>query len=111
MKVHSMLGPGLLEGAYRDFVVHELRRCGRAVQSEVTLPVVYDGVRIEVAYRVDMIVERIVVVELKAVATVLPIHKAQLLSYLRLGGYPAGLLINFHVVRLKHGITRMVNDL
>ena len=111
MKVHSTLGPGLLESAYRDFVIHELKKCGLAVQSEVGLPVVYDGVRIEAAYRVDMIVEGTIVIELKAVATLLPIHKAQLLSYLRLGGYPAGLLINFHVVRLKHGITRMVNDL
>jgi GxxExxY protein len=79
------------------------------VLSEVKLPVVYDGLRIDLGYRVDLIVEGVVVVELKAVSKIAPAHEAQLLSYLKLGSYPVGLLINFHSARLKHGIKRMVN--
>ena len=109
MKVHAVLGPGLLEGAYEACLAHELRKRGLTVASQVALPVVYDGVRIDVGYRVDVLVEGLVVVELKAVDRVLPIHQAQLLSYLKLGGYRLGLLINFHVLHLRDGIKRMVN--
>jgi GxxExxY protein len=109
IKVHSALGPGLLESAYRTCLVHVIRSRGLRVASECPRPVVFDGVRIEVGYRIDLLVEDVVVVEVKAVQKLLPIHLAQLLSYLKLGGLPVGLLINFHVARLLHGIKRMVN--
>lgn len=109
MKVHSKVGPGLLESAYHAFLRHELLRRGMRVRSEVRLPVEYDGVRIECAYRLDLLVEESVPVELKTVGLLLPLHSAQLRSYLKLGNFKVGLLINFHVVRLKDGIERMVN--
>ena len=108
-KVHSTLGPGLLESAYEVCLAHELRKRGLGVQTQVALPVLYDGIQVDLGYRIDLLVENAVVVELKALETVLPVHKAQLLSYLRLGGKYAGLLINFHVDRLKDCITRIVN--
>jgi GxxExxY protein len=111
MKVHTALGPGLLEGAYEACLLHELRNRGRKVLAQVALPVVYDGVAIEIGYRIDLLVEDVVVVELKAVEKLLPIHEAQLLSYLKLGGHKLGLLINFNVLHLKDGIKRMVNKL
>lgn len=109
MRVHTVLGPGLLEGAYEVCFAHELRQRGLRVETQFPLPVSYDGVRVDLGYRLDLLVENEVVVELKAIETVLPVHKAQLLSYLRLGGKRLGLLINFHVDRLKDGITRLVN--
>ena len=111
MKVHTALGPGLLESAYEACLLHELRKRGRKVLSQVVLPVVYDGVKIDVGYRIDLLVEDVVIVELKAVEKLLPIHDAQLLSYLKLGGYRLGLLINFNVLHLKDGIKRKVNTL
>lgn len=110
MRVHSVLGPGLLESAYSACLAHELRRRGLKVLCEVPLPVVYDGVKLEAGYRLDMLVEDSVVVEVKAVESLAPIHQAQLLSYLKLSGKRVGLLINFHVLHLKDGIKRMVND-
>ena len=110
MKVHSKLGPGMLESAYGACLAHELRIRGLSVRAQVPLPIVYEGVRIEIGYRIDLLVEEEVVVELKTVAKLLPIHEAQLLSYLRLSGLRTGLLINFHVPRLKDGIRRMLND-
>lgn len=109
MKVHSALGPGLLESAYQACLAHELRKQGMRVQEQVPLPVIYDGVRLDVGYRLDMVVNSRVVLELKAVAKRLPIHEAQLLSNLRLSEYKIGLMINFHVLHLKDGITRMMN--
>ena len=109
MKVHSAVGPGLLESAYEAFVSFELQRAGLAVRSQVAFPAVYEGVRLELGYRVDLLVEDIVIVELKCVEAILPVHKAQLLSYLRLNDKPLGLLINFHVEHLKDGIRRIVN--
>ena len=111
MKVDTALGPGLLESAYEAWLLHELRKRGRKVLSQVALPVVYDGVKIDVGYRIDLLVEDVVIVELKAVEKLLPIHDAQLLSYLKLGGYRLGLLINFNVLHLKDGIKRKVNNL
>ena len=111
MKVHSTLGPGLLESAYEACLGHELRKRGVGVQTQLPLPITYDGVRIEIGYRVDLLVDEAVVVELKAVAKLQPIHEAQLLSYLKLSGHQIGLLINFHTLRLKDGIKRMVNQL
>ena len=110
MRVHSVLGPGLLESAYAACLAHELRQRGLKVLCEVALPVVYDGIKLDVGYRLDMLVEDAVIVELKAVEALAPIHQAQLLSYLKLSGKHVGLLINFHVLHLKDGIKRMVND-
>ena len=110
MRVHTVLGPGVMEGAYEACLAHELRKRGRHVQVQAPLPLVYDGVRIELGYRADLIVDDVVLVELKAVAKLLPLHEAQLLSYLKLGGYWAGLLINFHVPHLKDGIKRLVGN-
>lgn len=106
--VHSALGPGLLERAYQACLAYELRKRGFTLRTEVDMPVVYDGIRIELGYRVDLIVEDTVVVELKAVSKLIPVHEAQLLSYLKLGHYEVGLLFNFHSARLKDGIKRMV---
>jgi GxxExxY protein len=111
MRVHSALGPGLLESAYEACLAHELRRRGCRVFVQVPVPVVYEGLRIELGYRVDLLVDDAVVVELKAVTKLQPIHKAQLLSYLKLSGCRVGLLINFHALYLKDGIKRMVNGL
>lgn len=111
IRVHSALGPGLLESAYETCLTHELQKRGLKVESQVSLPVVYDGVRLECGYKLDLLVEDMVIVELKAVETILPVHKAQLLSYLRLSGKQVGLLINFCVPLLKNGIYRIVNRL
>ncbi|HEY3322210.1 MAG TPA: GxxExxY protein [Planctomycetota bacterium] len=111
MKVHTALGPGLLESAYRGCLVFELKKRGFAVASEAKLPVAYDGVNIDVGYRIDLLVEDVVIVELKAVDKLIPVHEAQLLSYLKLSGKKVGLLINFNVVHLKDGVKRLVNKL
>ncbi len=109
MKVHSTLGPGLLESTYEACLLFELHRRGLNAARQVELPVVYDGVRIECGYRLDLLVDDEVIVEVKAVEKVIPVHQAQLLSYLKLSGKKVGLLINFNVVHLKDGIKRMVN--
>jgi GxxExxY protein len=109
MKVHTVLGPGLLEGAYEGCLAHELRTRGHLVIQQLALPVVYDAIRIDLGYRIDLLVNGVLVVEVKAVKQLAPIHSAQLLSYLKLGGYKVGLLINFNVPRLKDGIRRLVN--
>ena len=101
-----MLGPGLLESAYQRCLIHELKHNGLEAKSERILPIVYDGARLDAGYRLDILVEDAVVVEVKAVEEIAPIHKAQLISYLKLGGFPAGLLINFNVVHLRDGISR-----
>ena len=109
-KVHSALGPGLLESAYEACMAHELARSGLDARRQVTLPIIYDGHRIDAGYRIDLLIENVLVVELKAVDRLLPIHQAQLLSYLRLADRPLGLLINFNTLHLKDGIKRMVNN-
>ena len=111
IEVHSQLGPGLLESAYEACLLFELHRRGLRATRQVELPVVYEGVKIDVGYRLDLLVEDAVIVELKAVEKTLPIHKAQILSYLKLSDKRLGLLINFNVVHLKDGITRVVNNL
>lgn len=108
IKVHRALGPGLLESAYQACLVHELLRSGLRVDREVAIPVRYEGLVLECGYRLDLVVEKQVIVEVKAVEKVLSIHEAQLMTYLRLSGLERGLLINFHVALLKHGITRRV---
>jgi GxxExxY protein len=111
IKVHTALGPGLLEGAYEGCLVHELRKRGHLVVQQLSLPVLYDGICIDLGYRIDLLVDGAVVVEVKSVGKLAPIHNAQLLSYLKLGGYKVGLLLNFNVPRLKDGIRRIVNRL
>jgi GxxExxY protein len=107
-RVHSTLGPGLLESVYEACLVHELRKRRLTVASQVELPVVYDNIRLNAGFRIDLLVEQRVVVELKAVETIAPVHKAQLLTYLKLSGYRLGLLINFNVPLIKDGIQRLV---
>jgi len=108
MRVHSALGPGLLESAYRACLKHELERRGHSVRAEVPLPVIYEGVKLEIGYRIDLLVNEIVVVEIKAADGIAPVHEAQIISYLKLSGRSLGLLINFHVAHLKDGIRRFV---
>jgi GxxExxY protein len=108
IEVHRNLGPGLLESAYRTCLIDELRAAGLSVRHEVALPIEYKGRRIEGAYRADLVVEDAVLIELKAVDHVLPIHQAQTLTYVRLGRLPVGLLLNFNVPRLKDGIHRFI---
>lgn len=110
MKVHSALGPGLLESAYEACLVRELRKRGLRIESQVPISVRYDGEILDVGYRADFLVEGCVLVELKSIETLLPIHKAQLLSYLRLSGKEVGLLINFNVEHLNNGIKRVINS-
>jgi len=109
--VHSSLGPGLLESAYEACLAYELRESGLTVRSQVAVPLIYKSVKLDVGYRLDLLVEELVVIEIKAVDALIPIHQAQLLSHLKLSGKKLGLLINFHVVHLKHGIKRVVNGL
>ncbi|HEX4919725.1 MAG TPA: GxxExxY protein [Candidatus Bathyarchaeia archaeon] len=109
MKVHSLLGPGLLESAYQACLAHELGKRGLRVDTQVPLPVVYEGEKLDIGYRIDLLVENLVIVEIKCVEAIHPVHQAQLLSYLRLSTRHVGLLINFYVAHLKDGITRMVD--
>jgi GxxExxY protein len=109
MRVHSALGPGLLESAYEACLAHKLRKAGLRVETQVALPVVYDGIRLDVGYRIDILVEDAVIVEIKACDAITAVHQAQLMSYLKLSGKTLGLLINFHVAHLKNGIKRIVN--
>jgi GxxExxY protein len=108
IEVHRGLGPGLLESAYEECLCHELKLAGLGFTRQVPLPVVYKGVRLDCGYRLDVVVDGRVVVELKTVERLLPIHQAQLLTYLRLAGIHTGLLINFNVPVLRDGIKRMV---
>jgi GxxExxY protein len=109
MKVHSALGPGLLENVYEACLAHELKKSGLRADAQVALPIVYDGIRIDLGYRLDLLVENLVIVELKAVETITDVHKAQLISYLKLSGKNVGLLVNFNVTHLRDGIRRFVS--
>jgi GxxExxY protein len=110
MMIHAHLGPGLLESSYEACLFYELRNAGLQVERQVPLPLYYQDVRLEIGYRIDLMVESQVIVEIKARETLLPVHHAQILSYLRLSGRQVGLLINFHEVSLKNGIVRKVNN-
>jgi GxxExxY protein len=110
LKVHSGIGPGVLESVYKTCLAHELKQAGMTVSSEVPLPVVYNGLRLDSGFRIDLLVENLVIVELKCVEALLPIHKAQLLTYLRLSNKPIGLLLNFNVIHLRDGIKRILNN-
>ena len=105
--VHTALGPGLLESVYEVCLVYELKKRGVKVERQVLLPVFYDNVRLDAGLRLDLVVESRVVVELKTVETLLPVHKAQLITYLKLSGYRLGLLVNFNTALIKHGIQRI----
>jgi GxxExxY protein len=110
MEVHRALGPGLLESAYCTCLYHELRQRGLKVQKEVPLPVRYKGVQLDAGYRLDLVIEGRVIVEVKAVERVHPVAFSQVLTYLRLTGIRLGLLINFNTQSLKTGIRRIVSD-
>lgn len=109
MRVHSELGAGLLESAYQACLQHELHEAGFGSAGQVGLPVVYRGVKLELGYRMDLLVEDLVIVEIKSVDAISPVHQAQVISYLKLSGKSIGLLMNFNVVHLKDGIKRFVN--
>jgi len=111
LTVHKALGPGLLEGAYEACLAHEIGKVGLDYQRQLTLPLVYDGVVIETGYRLDLVVAKRVVVEVKAVESLAEVHRAQLLSYLKLGGYRLGYILNFNVPMMRRGIVRMANGL
>ena len=108
-KVHTALGPGLLESVYETCLVQELRGIGLKLESQIALPIIYDGITVKSGLRLDVFVEKCVIVEIKAVEIINPIHKAQLLTYLKLSGARLGLLINFNVIHLRDGIARLVN--
>jgi GxxExxY protein len=110
IKIHRRLGPGLLESAYEVCIAHELQLAGMRVERQKPVPLFYDTVKLECGFRADLVVEGRVVVELKCKEALHPVDEAQLLSHLRLLNIPVGLLINFHVVLLKDGIRRMVNN-
>ena len=107
--VHRTLGPGLLESAYEECLCYELSQAHTLFHRQVALPVIYKGVRLDCGYRMDLIVDDLVVVEIKAIESLSPIHEAQLLTYLKLSGKSVGLLINFNVPVLKEGLKRIVN--
>lgn len=109
MKVHTALGPGLLESAYHECLYYELRKGGFIVEKEKPLPLIYQEVKLDCGYRLDLLVNEKIIIEVKAVDALADIHLAQVLTYLKLTGNRFGLLINFNVVRLKDGIKRVVN--
>ena len=111
MKVHTSLGPGLLESAYETCLLYELEKLGLPVQRQILLSLHYEELTIDNGYRVDLLVGDRVVVELKVLEAIAPVHRAQLLSYLRLGGFKLGYLLNFNVARMRDGIVRLVNGL
>lgn len=107
-KIHSKIGPELLESAYRALMVYELEKRGLSVRKEVELPVIYEDVRLDVGYRIDLLVNDCVIVELKTVEKIHPVHEAQVLTYLKLANIRLGLLINFYTKLIKDGIKRIV---
>jgi len=111
IEVHRHLGPGLLESAYEECLCEELFLRKIPIKRQIVLPVTYKGKKLDIGYRIDLLVNDEVVVELKTVEAILPIHEAQILTYMRLGGWPVGLILNFNVVILKNGIKRLVYKL
>ncbi len=111
IRVHSALGPGLLESAYEACLLYELDKAGLKTTRQVPVPLIYNEVELDVGYRTDLLVEEIVIVEVKAVEQLLPIHTAQILSYLRLSDRKLGYLLNFNTVQMRKGIKRVVNNL
>jgi GxxExxY protein len=106
--VHRQIGPGLLESAYEECLCSELKAAGIGFERQVAIPVRYKDVRLEAGYRADIVIESRLILEIKSVETLLPVHEAQLLTYLRMGGHRIGLLMNFNTLRLKDGLRRFV---
>ena len=111
IKVHTALGPGLLESTYEVCLAYELSKAGVKAERQIALPVIYDEVRLDAGYRLDLLVEEMVIVELKVIEKLLPIHTAQLLSYLKISKRKLGYLLNFNVPQMRQGIKRVVNNL
>lgn len=111
LKVHRVLGPGLLESAYEECLFYELNKTGIFIERQKPLPLVYEEVRLDIGYRVDLLLNQKVIIELKAVETITDVHLAQMLTYLKLSDCKLGMLINFNVVLIKKGIKRVVNNL
>jgi len=109
MDVHTALGPGLLENAYKECLFYKLCKAGLIVEKEKPMPLVFDGINLDCGYRIDLLVENNIVVELKSVKKFEDIHMSQILTYLKLGKFKVGLLINFNVTSLKDGIKRVIN--
>lgn len=106
--VHTALGPGLLESAYRECLYYKLVQVGLLVEKEKPMPLMFEGVRMECGYRIDLLIEGKIVLELKSVETIMDVHKAQLLTYMRLGNFTLGYIINFNVASLRDGVKRLV---
>ena len=111
IKVHNELGPGLLESAYKECLYYELRKQELLIQKEKPMPLIYEDVKLDCGYRIDLLVENKIVIEIKSVDTLNDVHLAQVLTYMKLGNFKLGLLINFNVALLKQGIKRVVNGL
>ncbi len=110
IEVHRHLGPGLLESAYKECLLFELRSKGLIVEKEKPLPIIYKEIKLDHGYRIDLLVENTVVIEVKTVESFTDVHSAQVLTYLKLGNYPLGLLFNFHTILLKNGLKRFINS-
>lgn len=110
-QIHTKLGPGLLESVYEKIMLYELINQGLSVETQKGIPVIWNEINMEIGFRADLIVEKLVIVELKSVETILPVHQKQLLTYLKLTNTKLGLLINFNESLIKNGITRIVNNL
>ena len=109
IEVHRILGPGLLESAYQNCLIFELKKAGLKVEKEISLPIVYKGMKLDYGYRIDLLVNNQIVIELKTVEELTDVHKAQVLTYLKLGDFPLGLLINFQSKILKNNIKQYIN--
>ena len=110
-KIHTTLGPGLFESVYEELLFYELNKRGLSCERQMDLPVTYEEVKMDIGFRADLVIERKVIMELKSVENILPVHKKQLLTYLKLTGLKLGLLVNFNVALIKDGMTRIVNNL
>ena len=111
LKIHKSLGPGLLESVYEEVLIYELQQDNFKCEKQVEIPVIYENVKMDIGFKADIIIENKVILELKSVENILPVHKKQLLTYLKLTNLKLGLLINFNVDLIKDGITRIVNNL
>ena len=109
IEVHNALGPGLLESSYKECLFYKIGKSGLYVEKEKPMPLVFEGVKLECGYRIDLLIENKLVIEIKSVEALNDIHLAQTLTYLKLGNYKLGLIMNFNVVRLKNGIKRVIN--
>ncbi len=109
MEVHTALGPGLLESAYKECLYHKIWKTGLSIEKEKPMPLVFEGVKLECGYRIDLLIENKLVIEIKSVEAINDVHFAQTLTYMKLGNYKLGLLMNFNVARLKEGIKRIIN--